>query len=70
MDAAAWHYDSKGLFSVKSAYRVQRDYEKSSRRGVTKTVFNGRSYGRSNVQERSGTFCGDLPTTAWPCEGI
>ena len=65
MDAAAWHYDSKGLFSVKSAYRVQRDYEKSTVVGegchlrqvlATKTVFNGRSYGRSNVQERSGTF--------------
>jgi predicted porin len=34
-DLVAWHYDDIGNFSVKSAYRVQRDHEKrSSRKGV------------------------------------
>lgn len=34
-DLVAWHYDNIGNFSVKSAYRVQRDHEKrSSRKGV------------------------------------
>ncbi|RLN29342.1 hypothetical protein C2845_PM05G03480 [Panicum miliaceum] len=33
-DLVAWHYDNRGNFSVKSAYRVERDHEKrSSRRG-------------------------------------
>lgn len=37
--AWAWHNDSKGMFSVRSAYRVHRDHEKrSSRRGVASSV--------------------------------
>ena len=33
-DVAAWHYDTKGLFTVRSAYKVQRAYEKRiSKRG-------------------------------------
>lgn len=34
-DVVAWHYHCKGTFSVRSAYRVQRDHERrTSRRGA------------------------------------
>jgi hypothetical protein len=34
-DVAAWHYDNRGLFTVRSAYAVQRAHEKrTSRRGI------------------------------------
>jgi hypothetical protein len=33
-DVIGWHFDSKGLFSVKSAYKVQIDAD-SSRLGVS-----------------------------------
>jgi hypothetical protein len=37
-DVVAWHDDSRGLFSVRSAYKVQKEHEKrSSRRGVQTT---------------------------------
>ena len=29
-DTLAWHFDNKGIFSVRSAYRVQRDHERRS----------------------------------------
>jgi hypothetical protein len=33
-DVVAWHYDSKGLFSVRFAYMVQREHDpRLSRRG-------------------------------------
>ena len=33
-DVVAWHYDSKGLFTLRSAYKVQRAYEKrTSKKG-------------------------------------
>jgi hypothetical protein len=31
-DLIAWHYDSKGIFSVKSAYRVHREHRHKNRR--------------------------------------
>jgi hypothetical protein len=41
-DLVAWHYDNRGNFSVKSAYRVQNDHEKrSTRRGVASSSSGG-----------------------------
>jgi hypothetical protein len=37
-DVVSWHYDSRGLFSVWSTYKVQRDFvELSSKRGEQPT---------------------------------
>jgi len=34
-DVVAWHYDTRGQFSVRSAYKVQRAHDKrESRRGI------------------------------------
>ena len=34
-DVIAWHYDTRGMLSIRSAYKVQRAHEKrSSKRGV------------------------------------
>jgi hypothetical protein len=30
-DVLAWHYDNRGLFSVRSAYKMQREQEKRER---------------------------------------
>lgn len=38
-DALAWDYDSNGLFSVRSAYKVQRAHiQLTSQRGDTSSV--------------------------------
>jgi len=41
-DTLAWHFDSKGMFSVRSAYRVQRDHERrtSSHGGASSSEGN------------------------------
>lgn len=31
-DVLAWHYDEKGLFLVKSAYKVHREWERQRQR--------------------------------------
>ena len=41
-DVVAWHYDSRGLFSVRSAYKVQRAHDKRvSTRGVASSSSPG-----------------------------
>lgn len=40
-DMLAWHYDEKGLFSVKSAYKVQRDGELQRRKRGSAGLSNG-----------------------------
>jgi len=43
-DVVAWHKDSKGMFSIQLAYRIQRDHERrNSRRGVASSS-SGTSY--------------------------
>jgi len=43
-DVVAWHKDSKGMFSIQSAYRIQCDHERrNSRRGVASSS-SGTSY--------------------------
>ena len=40
-DLVAWHYDKRGSFSVKSAYKVQRDHERRSSRKDMASSSNG-----------------------------
>ena len=53
-DCVAWHYDKKGIFSVKSAYKVQmEDNKRTSVRGV-----QGTSAGSSLQKEHLGWHLG------------
>jgi hypothetical protein len=40
-DVVAWHYDTRGLFSVKSAYKVQRSCERRKDRRGAQSSSNG-----------------------------
>jgi hypothetical protein len=40
-DVVAWHDDSRSLFSVRSAYKVQKEHEKRSSRRAVQTTSSG-----------------------------
>lgn len=75
-DVLAWHFDARGCFSVKSAYKVQREMERRASRNRCPGVSNGesgdddfwRSFGNWVFRERSNTSCGECATTRWRCE--
>ena len=72
-DIVGWHYDSKGRFSVKSAYKVHRASENSNKRvagpggqGVAMVMMiSSESFGRLTALLRSGISCGGLVITRW-----
>ena len=56
-DLVAWHYDNRGVLSVRSAYKVQRAHDKrSSTRGVASSSYAGNNflYGVIPVEETVG----------------
>jgi hypothetical protein len=72
-DLVAWHYDSKGMFSVKSAYKVYREHlQHSSRNGVA-TSADGGNWQRNNGGKsrasstwgRSDSSSGGSHITVW-----
>lgn len=41
-DLVAWHYDTRGLFSVRSAYKLHREHlKRNGCRGAASTVDDG-----------------------------
>jgi hypothetical protein len=72
-DMIAWHFDKKGRFSVKSAYRVHRDAilrHKQEANQVEQVqaevmILFGESYGRLTVIQRSNIFYGGCVIIHW-----
>jgi hypothetical protein len=68
----AWHYDQRGLSSVRSAYKVCRaEFRQHQTCGDDKAAVKmrmircGTRYGTSSAQVKSNTSCGDLHRTVW-----
>jgi hypothetical protein len=74
-DVIAWHYDQRGLFSVKSSYHVLEDNHEQQHqmqqgsltlcvpRVTLMTLSIGCTSGISSVAQRSSSFYGDWCTT-------
>jgi hypothetical protein len=75
-DFMAWHYDKRGIFSIKSAYRVAVDsaaresisgLTSSSSAGEEHGNLIGTRYGRYPSPKRCFTFYGVCLQTAYRC---
>jgi hypothetical protein len=66
-DEWAWHFDEKGLFSVKSAYRLHRQLAHGilmKRVHSLNRVSIGRKFGKQNVPQMYCIFSGVSPIIA------
>lgn len=72
-DEWAWHYDSKGNFSVKSVYIMQCEQQKITNSRPKGEVWScssgGKGFGELGARRKYNTSCGGLHTTVCHMDG-